>query len=71
MSQQTATHSGTVRHRAEDDLFHVDRSRAPRSTECETGLFSSRSCARYWIIGMRPRWLQGRSQPLLRPRCED
>ena len=70
MSPQTVTHSGTMRHCAEDDLFHFDRSRVPRNSECETGWSGSRICARSWVIGMRPRWLQGQSQPLVRPRCE-
>jgi hypothetical protein len=70
MIQQNATHAGTIRHRAEDDLFHFDRSRTPGGTENDTDLFRSKASARYWVIGMRPRWLLGASQPLVRSRCQ-
>jgi hypothetical protein len=70
MNQQSAKYTGTVRHRAEDDLFHFDRSVVGRSGECDTGLSVSNASARYWVIGMRPRWLMGASQPLVRPRSE-
>jgi hypothetical protein len=68
MIQHNSTDAGTVRHRAEDDLFHFDRSRMPSGTEADTDLFRSKASARYWVIGMRPRWLLGASQPLVRPR---
>jgi hypothetical protein len=70
MIQQNTCSSGTSRHRAEDDLFHFDRSRAPKTTECETGLFCAKASARSWITGMRPRWLVSAAQPLVRPRSE-
>lgn len=71
MDIQNATYAGTIRHRAEDDLFHYDRSRAPKTTECHTGLFSSKISAHEWVVAMRPRWLIGKSQPLVRPRGEN
>jgi len=70
MFQQATTNSGTVRHRAEDDLFHYDRARAPKTTECDTGLSQSKASAREWVVGMRPRWLVTQSQALIRPRSE-
>ena len=70
MSLQNTTYTGTARHRAEDDLFHYDRSQAPKPTECDTGLFSTKASGRYWVTAMRPRWLVSLSQPLVRPRCE-
>jgi hypothetical protein len=70
MSLQNTTYTGTARHRAEDDLFHYDRSRAPKATECDTGLFSAKASARHWVVSLRPRWLLNRSQPLIRPRSE-
>jgi hypothetical protein len=71
MSLQNTTYRGTARHRAEDDLFHYDRSRAPKPTDCDIGLSSAKTSARYWVVGMRPRWLVNQAQPLMRPRCED
>ena len=70
MTQQTTDSSGTTRHRAEDDLFHFDRSRAAKTTECDTGLFGAKASARHWMSGLRPRWLEGKSQPLVRSRSE-
>jgi hypothetical protein len=70
MNHQNATQAGTVRHRAEDDLFHFDRARAPKTTECDIGLFRSKVSARHWVVSPRPRWLTNLSQPLIRPRCE-
>ncbi len=70
MSLQNTTYRGTARHRAEDDLFHYDRSRAPKPTECDIGLFSAKASARHWVASMRPRWLVSPAQPLVRPRCE-
>jgi hypothetical protein len=70
MNLQNTTYRGTARHRAEDDLFHFDRSQAPKSTECDTGLSSVKASARYWVVSMRPRWLVNPAQPLVRPRCE-
>jgi hypothetical protein len=70
MNLQNATQAGTVRHRVEDDLFHFDRARAPKTTECDIGLFRSKASAQNWVRGLRPRWLTNRSQPLVRPRCE-
>jgi hypothetical protein len=55
MTLQNAAHAGTVRHRAEDDLFHYDRARSPKPTECDTGLVNARESARHWVISMRPR----------------
>src|SRR5687767_2122661 len=57
MSLQNTTYTGTARHRAEDDLFHFDRSRAPKLTDCDTGLSSTKASARHWVVSMRPRWL--------------
>jgi hypothetical protein len=57
--------------RAEDDLFHFDRSRAPKPTDCDTSLASAKASARHWVVSMRPRWLVSLSQPLARPRSED
>jgi hypothetical protein len=71
MSLQSTTDTGTARHRAEDDLFHYDRSRAPKLMDCDTGLSSAKSSARYWVVSMRPRWLLNRAQPLVRSRWED
>jgi len=70
MSLQNTTYTGTVRHRAEDDLFHYDRLWAPKPAECETGLSSAKSSARCWVVSMRPRWLVNPVQPLVRPRSE-
>jgi hypothetical protein len=70
MSLQNTTYPGTARHRAEDDLFHYDRSHAPKPAECVTGLLSGKESARYWVVSLRPRWLVNRAQPLIRPRCE-
>lgn len=70
MHTQTSAATGSARHRAEDDLFHYDRSQAPKMPESAPGLFQTKASARYWVVSMRPRWLVGRSQPLLRPRCE-
>jgi hypothetical protein len=70
MNLQNAAYAGTARHRAEDDLFHFDRSRAPKTTDCDTGLFRAKASARRWVAEMRPRWLVGRSQPLVRPRSD-
>jgi hypothetical protein len=70
MSLQNTTYRGTARHRAEDDLFHFDRSWAPKPTECETGLSSAKASARYWVVSLRPRWLVSQAQPLVRTRCE-
>jgi hypothetical protein len=70
MSLQNTTDTGTIRHRAEDDLFHFDRSRASKLTECDSGLFSANASARHWVSSMRPRWLVNSTQPLVRPRCE-
>ncbi|MDP8920257.1 MAG: hypothetical protein M3O00_15485 [Pseudomonadota bacterium] len=70
MNLQNTTYRGTARHRAEDDLFHVDRAQAPKPTECDTGLSSAKASARYWVVSMRPRWLVNPAQPLVRPRCE-
>ena len=70
MNLQNATDAGTIRHRAEDDLFHYDRLWAPKPTECDTGLFSAKASARYWVISMRPRWIGNRTQPLVRRRSE-
>jgi hypothetical protein len=47
MSLQNTTYTGTARHRAKDDLFHYDRSRAPKPTECDTGVSSAKASARY------------------------
>jgi hypothetical protein len=71
MSSQNTTYRGTARHRAEDDLFHYDRSRAPKPTDCDTGLSSVKASARHWVVSMRPRWLVNQAQPLVRPRCEN
>ncbi len=70
MNLQNTTYRGTARHRAEDDLFHYDRSRAPKPTECETGLSSAKASARHRVVSMRPRWLVSQSQALIRPRSE-
>jgi hypothetical protein len=70
MTLQNAANAGTVRHRAEDDLFHYDRARSPKPTECDTGLFNARESARHWVISMRPRWFINPAQPLVRPRSE-
>jgi hypothetical protein len=70
MILQNSTNAGTVRHRAEDDLFHYDRSRATKLIECDLGLFSAKVSARSWVISMRPRWLVNLTQPLVRPRSE-
>jgi hypothetical protein len=70
MSLHNTTFRGTARHRAEDDLFHYDRSRAPMHTECDTGLSNAKGSARHWVVSLRPRWLFNPSQPLLRPRFE-
>ncbi|WP_404289375.1 hypothetical protein ACD578_24690 [Microvirga sp. RSM25] len=70
MSLQNTAFRGTARHRAEDDLFHYDRSRAPKPTEFDMGIFSAKASARYWVVSMRPRWLVNRAQPLARPRSE-
>ena len=70
MSLHNTTFRGTARHRAEDDLFHYDRSRAPKPIECDTGLLSAKASARYWVVSLRPRWLVSPAQPLVRPRCE-
>jgi hypothetical protein len=70
MNLQNATEVGTVRHRAEDDLFHYDRLWASKATECDTGLLSAKASARYWVISMRPRWVGNPAQPLVRRRCE-
>jgi hypothetical protein len=70
MCQQNATNGGTARHCAEDDLFHYDRARAPKSMECDTGLSSAKASARHWVVSMRPRWLVSQSQALIRPRSE-
>jgi hypothetical protein len=70
MSLQNAAFRGTARHRAEDDLFHYDRSRAPKTTDCDTGLASAKASARDWVVSLRPRWLVNQAQPLVRPRCE-
>jgi hypothetical protein len=71
MSPQNTTYRGTARHRAEDDLFHYDRSRAPKPTDCDTGLTSAKASAWHWVVSMRPRWLINQAQPLVRPRCEN
>jgi hypothetical protein len=70
MNLQNAPEAGTVRHRTEDDLVHYDRWWAPKPTECDTGLFSARASARYWVISMRPRWTSNATQPLVRRRSE-
>jgi hypothetical protein len=70
MNHQNATHAGTIRHRADDDLFHYDRSITGRTTECDAGLFRSKASVRAWVNGMRPRWLIGSSQSLVRPRSD-
>jgi hypothetical protein len=70
MNPQNATETGKTHHCAEDDLFHFDRVMAGRATECDTGLFKFRVSARSWVTSMRPRWLTGSSQPLVRPRSE-
>jgi hypothetical protein len=70
MSPQNTFYRGTARHRSEDDLFHFDRSRTPKPTECDTGLSGAKGTARHWVISMRPRWLVNQAQPLVRPRCE-
>jgi hypothetical protein len=70
MSLQNTTYTGTARHRAEDDLFHYDRSRAPKPTECDTGVSSAKASTRYWVVSLRPRWLVTQAQPLARPRSE-
>jgi hypothetical protein len=70
MSLQNTAYTGTARHRAEDDLFHYDRSRAPKPMDCDTGVSSAKASARYWVLSMRPRWLVNRAQPLIRPRHE-
>jgi hypothetical protein len=70
MNLQNISYRGTARHRAEDDLFHYDRSRAPKPTECETGLSSAKASARHWVVSLRPRWLIASTQPLVWPRCE-
>ena len=70
MNLQNATDAGRVRHRAEDDHFHYDRLWAPKATECDTGLFSGKASARYWVINMRPRWTGNSAQPLVRRRSE-
>jgi hypothetical protein len=43
MSLQNTIYRETARHRAEDDLFHYDRSRASKPTECDTGLSSAKA----------------------------
>ncbi len=70
MNLENTNHRGSARHHAEDDLFHCDRSRSPKLTECDTGLSSAKASARYWVGSMRPRWLLNRSQPLISPRSE-
>ncbi len=70
MTLQNPTNAGTVRHRAEDDLFHYDRARAPKPTECDTGQLGAKASARYWVISMPPRWLLNPAQSLVRPRAE-
>ncbi len=52
MTLQNATIAGTVRHRAEDDLFHYDRARAPKPTECDTGLVGCQSVST--VLGHQP-----------------
>ena len=71
MSSQNIANTGTVRHRAEDDLFHYDRSRAPKLIECETGQSGAKASARFWVVSMRPRWLVSMAQPLIRTRFEE
>jgi hypothetical protein len=71
MHLETSRSTGTDRHRAEDDLFHFDRSNAPRTTDCDFGLVRAKASARAWVIGLRPRWLTGAVQPLVRPRGDD
>jgi hypothetical protein len=71
MNQQNPIDAGTVRHRAEDDLFHYDRANLARSIEPDAGPFRAKGSARAWVRGFRPRWLIGAAQPLLRPRTED
>jgi hypothetical protein len=70
MTLQSTTYAGTSRHRAEDDLFHFDRARAPKATECDVGLFGAKASAQHWVRGPRPRWLVSPSQPLIRPRSD-
>jgi hypothetical protein len=70
MNLQNTSYTGTTRHRAEDDLFHYDRSRAPKPTELDMGIFSAKASARHWVVSLRPRWLLNRSQPLVCPRSE-
>jgi hypothetical protein len=67
MNLQSATYVGTIRHRAEDDLFHFDRAKAPKTTECDVGLFGAKASAQHWVLDMRLRWLVSLSQPLVRP----
>jgi hypothetical protein len=68
---ERATYAGTIRHRAEDDLFHFDRGRIPKATECDVGLFGAKASAQHWVLGPRPRWLVSLSQPLVRPAVTD
>ncbi len=70
MNFQNAPEAGRLRHRTEDDLFHYDRLWAHKLTECDTGLFSAKASARYWVISLRPRWTGKTAQPLVRRRHE-
>ena len=70
MSLLNPTYRGTACHRAEDDLFHYDRSRASKSADCYTGLSSAKASAWSWVVSLRTRWLVNRAQPLVRPRYE-
>ena len=70
MSLQNATFTRTARHRAEDDLFHFDRSRAPKPIECSIGLSSAKNLGSILVVSLRPRWLVNQAQTLIRSRCE-
>jgi hypothetical protein len=69
--QQNAFSAGSVRHRAEDDLFHFDRANAPKQVDCETGLSRTPNSAQLWVRSLRPRWLTGACQPLVRSRMDE
>lgn len=70
MRLESSQSTGTVRYRAEDDLFHFDRTNAPRTTDCDFGLFQTKASARTWVVGLRPRWLTGAVQSLVQPRAD-
>ena len=71
MQLLNADRAGTIRHSAEDDLFHFDRPSANRLPECDFGLFRAKVSARAWVTSGRPRWLLTGTLPLVRSRAEE